>query len=118
MIVEGAGGIMVPLADRYSYLDLAADIALPVLIIARPGLGTINHTLLTIQVLKQRNLKIAGIVINYAGDRRTGLAERTGPPEIERISGVSILGTLRYGSEEVEGIVDRILSPRMSGRRG
>ena len=44
MIVEGAGGILVPLADRYSYLDLAADMGLPVLVVARPNLGTINHS--------------------------------------------------------------------------
>ncbi len=56
MIVEGAGGIMVPLTERCSYLDLAKMLGLPVLIVARPGLGTINHTLLTITALRQRGI--------------------------------------------------------------
>jgi dethiobiotin synthetase len=118
MIVEGAGGILVPLAGRYTFLDLAVDLGLPVLVVARPGLGTINHTLLTVQALQQRDLQIAGIVINHARDVRAGLAERTGPSEIERISGVSILGTVRYGSEEVKDIVERLLSACRSRRRG
>ncbi len=118
MIVEGAGGILVPLTRRYSFLDLAADMALPVLIVARPALGTINHTLLTIGALQQRKVRIAGIIINHAASGRSGLAERTGPQEIERLSGVPILGALPHGSEKVSRIVDRLLSPRRSGGRG
>jgi dethiobiotin synthetase len=117
MVVEGAGGVLVPLAGRYTFLDLAADLGLPVLIVARPGLGTINHTLLTVLALQARNLQISGIVINYAAQIRPGAAEKTGPSEIERLSGIAILGTLRHGSEEVKGIVDRVLSPcRSRGR--
>ena len=118
MVVEGAGGILVPLTGRCSFLDLAADMDLPVLIVARPGLGTINHTLLTVQALQQRKVPIAGIVINYAEDLNRGPAERTGPAEIERLSRVKILGTLRHGSKNVEGIVNGILPPRTSRGRG
>jgi dethiobiotin synthetase len=97
MLVEGAGGIMVPLTRDYLYLDLAVDLGLPVLIIARPGLGTINHTLLTISALKGRQIPIAGVVINYALDWKRGVAESTSPAEIEAVSGVPVLDVLAYG---------------------
>jgi dethiobiotin synthetase len=105
MIVEGAGGIMVPIAPGYSFLDLAQEMGLPVLIVARPSLGTINHTLLTVKALKDRGLAIAGIVINYADDRRPGLAEKTSPAVIEEISGVKVLGTMRHASRSFSSIV-------------
>jgi len=99
MIVEGAGGIMVPLFQGYLYLDLAEALGLPIVIVARSGLGTINHTLLTVSALRERRLNIAGIVINVAQKQRPGLAERTNPAVIEKIAGVPIIGTIPFGSE-------------------
>ena len=116
LIVEGAGGILVPLTERYCYLDLAGDLDLPVVIVARPGLGTINHTLLTIRALRERKAKISGVVFNYAESRKKGTAERTSPAVIERISGIRLIGTVHYRSANAEGMVDNILSPR--SRRG
>ena len=55
MIVEGVGGIMVPLDSKITVLDMAEWLGLPTIIVARPGLGTINHTLLTIAALKSRS---------------------------------------------------------------
>ena len=94
MIVEGAGGIMVPLAGGYLFLDLAEAMGLPVVIVARPGLGTINHTLLTIEALRTRGLMIAGVVINDGQGGRKGLAEATSPAVIQDLSGVPIIGTI------------------------
>ena len=108
MIVEGAGGIMVPLTKEYLYLELAQELKLPVLIVARPGLGTINHTLLTIEALKGRGLKIAGIAINYAQDCKQGIAEKTNPAVIEKISGVKILGIMQYGDRDFEHIISNL----------
>jgi dethiobiotin synthetase len=117
MIVEGAGGIMVPLTSRYSYLDLAYAMKLPVVIVSRPGLGTINHTLLTISALAARDIVIAGIIINYAADRKAGLAERTSFSVIREISKLPILGTVLHGERSVGPIVEQILSlPRHSQR--
>ena len=62
VIAEGAGGIMVPLNRRETTLDLMQALKLPILIAARPGLGTINHTLLTIRALRSDGLEIAGVV--------------------------------------------------------
>jgi dethiobiotin synthetase len=109
MIVEGAGGIMVPLSGKYLYLDLVAALRLPVVIVARPGLGTINHTLLTISAIKKRQLKIAGVVINYAKDRKGGLAETTSPAVMEEISGVKILGIVRNRGVNFEQIVNAVM---------
>jgi dethiobiotin synthetase len=108
LVVEGAGGIMVPLQEDYTYLELARDLDLPVVIIARPGLGTINHTLLTTASLKNEGVEMAGIVINHAQDGRTGLAERTNPVVIERLSGVRILGVLAYGDRNFDAIAERL----------
>ncbi|HVY53572.1 MAG TPA: dethiobiotin synthase [Gammaproteobacteria bacterium] len=64
LIVEGAGGIYVPLNDSQIMLDLIKKLNLPVIIVARGTLGTINHTLLTIEGLRQNNIPIHGIVFN------------------------------------------------------
>jgi dethiobiotin synthetase len=64
LIVEGAGGVLVPLNAEHNMLDLMEELALPIVIVSRGQLGTINHTLLTIQALHHRHLKIHGIVYN------------------------------------------------------
>jgi dethiobiotin synthetase len=109
MIVEGAGGIMTPLSENYTYLDLAKKLGLPVLIVARPGLGTINHTLLTIAALRGRKISIAGIVINYAQDVKSGLAEKTNPEVIEKISGIRIIGIMSHGSGKFDDLLNGII---------
>lgn len=62
-IVEGAGGVLVPLNDPELMTDWMARLGLPALVVARTALGTINHTLLTLEALKQRSLKVAGVVM-------------------------------------------------------
>jgi dethiobiotin synthetase len=62
-VVEGVGGLVVPLTDGYDVRALAIDLALPLVIAARPGLGTINHTLLTLEAARTRGLEIAGVVL-------------------------------------------------------
>jgi dethiobiotin synthetase/malonyl-CoA O-methyltransferase len=64
LVVEGAGGALVPLNERDLMVDLMARLGLPVLVVARSGLGTINHTLLTIEAIRRRGLTIAGVVMN------------------------------------------------------
>jgi len=62
-IVEGAGGVLVPLNDHELMIDLMVRLALPVVVAARSGLGTINHTLLTLEALAARRLAVAGVVM-------------------------------------------------------
>jgi dethiobiotin synthetase len=71
LLVEGAGGLLVPLADDLDVADLAAALGLPLVVVARAGLGTVNHTLLTIEAAKARGLEIAGVVLNGKSDEST-----------------------------------------------
>jgi dethiobiotin synthetase len=64
IVVEGAGGLMVPLTDTASMIDLAADLHLPIILVARSTLGTINHTLLSLEAIRRRGLTLAGVVIS------------------------------------------------------
>ena len=91
MIVEGIGGLLVPLTTDLMVADLAGQMDLPLVIVAKPGLGTINHTLLTIEAARARGLRVAGIIINsYVADTAS-VAEETNPAAIERVSGVKVL---------------------------
>ncbi len=91
MIVEGVGGVLVPMDDSHTVRDLIAALGAPAIVVARPGLGTINHTLLSIESLRAVGVKVAGVVINrYPGDQ-ADIAEETSPREIERFGRVPIL---------------------------
>jgi dethiobiotin synthetase len=63
LVCEGVGGLLVPLTDRYSVCDLAGDLDLPVVVVARSGLGTINHTRLTVEAARAAGLDVLGIVM-------------------------------------------------------
>jgi len=64
VVVEGAGGLLVPLNDTAHVIDLAAELHLPIILVARSTLGTINHTLLSIEAIRRRGLPLAGVVVN------------------------------------------------------
>jgi dethiobiotin synthetase len=90
---------MVPLEDKYLVLDLMEDMALPVLVVARSGLGTINHTLLTINACRSRDLQVVGVIMNgYQADKAT-LAEETNPRVIAELGQVNILTVIPYDKE-------------------
>lgn len=95
LLVEGAGGLLAPLSDTDLVADLAGDLGLPLLIVARLGLGTINHTLLTVEAAERRGLRIAGIVLNEAGPGGTDLSVASNPREIAARCDVPVLGILR-----------------------
>lgn len=96
LLVEGAGGLLVPLRDDYNNADLALDLEAELIIVCRLGLGTINHTLLTIEAARCRGLKIKGIIFSDTDPRPKNLAAKTNPMQIERLSGVKVLGTIPY----------------------
>jgi dethiobiotin synthetase len=93
LIVEGAGGVFVPIKKNYFMIDLIAALDTPMVIVARPGLGTINHTLLTREVARERKIEVAGIIINNYIERPS-LAERTNPHVIRRYSSAELLGIM------------------------
>ena len=71
LLVEGAGGLLVPLADGLDMADLALALDLPLIVVARAGLGTVNHTLLTIEAARARGLELAGVILNGKSDEST-----------------------------------------------
>lgn len=94
IIVEGIGGLMVPFTDNYFVADLAKEFKLPVLIVARGNLGTINHTLLTVQSARNQNLPIKGILLNGVSKENLSMAEMTNPRVIEDLTGVPVVGSI------------------------
>lgn len=95
LVVEGAGGLLVPLTRSHTYADLAVALGLPVLLVARAGLGTVNHSALTVEALRARGLAVAGVVLNRAtaqGDP----SEPHNAAEIERLTGARVLASLPH----------------------
>jgi dethiobiotin synthetase len=88
LICEGVGGILVPLAADYSVRDLAADLALPLVVAASPGLGTINHTLLTLEAARSAGLEVAMVVL-------TPWPEAPGNVEASNRETIAALGAVR-----------------------
>ena len=87
-VVEGIGGLRVPLADGQEVIDLVAALDVPALVVARSGLGTLNHTALTVDALRARDVPVSGIVLNeYAG---ATIAERTNPSALARMTGLPV----------------------------
>jgi len=98
LVVEGAGGVMVPLNESLTMLDLMKMLAYPVVLVSRFGLGTINHTLMSIQALRTSGIKVIGVVFNHTAqplsDNR--LVEEDNPGTIAQFGDVRVLGKLRY----------------------
>jgi dethiobiotin synthetase len=95
LLVEGAGGLLVPYADDLVGADLAARLELPLLIVARASLGTINHTLLTVFEARRRGLTVAGVILNRVVSE-LGPDEASNAAEIERLGGIRVLGTVPH----------------------
>ena len=97
ILIEGVGGVLVPLNKGYLVADLIKEFRIPVIIITRSSLGTVNHTLLTIESLKSRKIPISGFIVNYGlpgnepKTRLEKLTARFSPRMIEQISGVGEL---------------------------
>ncbi|HEX5036612.1 MAG TPA: dethiobiotin synthase [bacterium] len=96
VIVEGAGGLLVPLAPGKTNLDLAKECEFPVLLVARLGLGTINHTLLSLEGLAARKILCAGVVLNQTTEQK-GIAEETNPKALSQLVSVPVWGVVPYG---------------------
>lgn len=94
VLVEGAGGLMVPALEGKTMADVIKSLNLPALIVARPDLGTINHTLLTINQAKCMGIDVAGVVINRYPESTTDAAIKTAPRLIEEYSDAKILGII------------------------
>ncbi len=98
VIVEGAGGWEVPLAKGYRIADLAADLALPVIVVAANRLGAINHILLTTAAIRARGLECAGVYLNQLEDEMD-TAMITNKGVLEELTGLPLLDHLIHGQD-------------------
>ena len=89
LVVEGAGGMLVPLTDTDYVIDLAGQLELPIVLVARSTLGTINHTLLSIEALRRRGLPLAGVVMSGPETPHNRIA-------IERYGDVTIIAEIPW----------------------
>lgn len=116
--IEGAGGFFVPLTASHTIADYISDMQLPILIIARPGLGTVNHTLLTIEAARTRGLHILGVVLNGVTAEHEEQAISENVEMIERFGQVAVVGVVPWLTEQeieaghpvFEHILGRILT--------
>lgn len=102
LLIEGAGGAAVPLTSDALVADLIAELGVPALIVARCGLGTVNHTLLTAGLLRQRGIPIAGVVMNEVdhATSRNDPSTTANAELIERYGGLRVLGRFPWVSGE------------------
>lgn len=113
-VVEGIGGLHVPLADGREVIDLVADLGCKAVVVARSGLGTLNHTRLTIEALSQRDVPIHGVVLNeYDGET---IAERTNPDQLRTVTDAPVVtmptverdALIDTAREQLTPIIDRL----------
>jgi len=96
MVVEGVGGIRVPITRNYEVVDLMRDLGLPAVVVTRYQLGTLNHTQLTLDTLKQNGIPVKGVIFNQCEPETPDNIEKAQPSLIEELTGVKILGELPY----------------------
>jgi dethiobiotin synthetase len=104
VVVEGVGGWLVPIAERYFVSDLAAAMQLPVIVVAMNRLGCLNHSMLTVQSISARGLECRGIALNSLGTTTEDVAVETNAAILARIAGVSILPGLVADLSELPSV--------------
>ncbi len=112
MLVEGVGGVHVPITGDYGILDLMSDLDLPAIVVTRYQLGTLNHTLLTLEALHRKEIPVAGVIFNHTGPEEPDAIEMEQPGLIGELTDVPVLGQFPY--------IDRLgtgsFSPEVLGR--
>lgn len=96
LLVEGVGGVLCPLSEHTLIVDFAAQLKLPLLIVARAGLGTINHSLLTIEVLQNRGLPIAGLILNDVDPTLNDESRQSNAAQIQQWTSVPVLSFVPF----------------------
>lgn len=125
MVVEGVGGLMVPMDERHTFREVAQWLGLPAIVVARAGLGTINHTLLTLAALREARVEVAGVVINGYPADTANAAEETNPRAIEHWGKTRVLTLVPHEPFTPPGLpagivaaIDRVDWHAMTRRRG
>jgi dethiobiotin synthetase len=117
MLIEGSGGLLVPLTERETVADLIRRLHLPVIIVARAGLGTLNHTVLTVEAARRRALRVAGIILNQptAGQPDPSVAHNG--MLLREMTGLPVIGPLPYRRGLRRGSVAQWRRWLMTGER-
>lgn len=106
LVVEGAGGVLVPITEGFFFCDLMKAWDMPVIIVSRLGLGTINHTLLTNVFLQSMGISVLGVILNDINGVRD-IAAKTNPEVLRQYLNVPILGILPYLEEQAGQMMQR-----------
>jgi dethiobiotin synthetase len=120
VVVEGAGGILVPVTAERTMLDLACAVRASILVVGRAGLGTINHTLLTLEAIKARKAECLGVILTDPASATAELDRRENSAAIESYSGLPVHGVigqirdLRNPPRKALSVVECVLSPLLS----
>jgi dethiobiotin synthetase len=101
ILVEGAGGWEVPLTPSVSVADLAAELALPVIVVVNNRLGALNHTILTVRSIQQRGLRCAGIILNHVEDSRDTASISNAVILQDCLPNVPVLAEVLHGETEL-----------------
>ncbi|TVM01031.1 MAG: dethiobiotin synthase [Candidatus Brocadia sp. WS118] len=96
LIVEGIGGLLVPVDEYYFVVDLANEMELPLIVVCRPTLGTINHTLLTVSYAREHGLDVKGIIMNESTENCDNVVKKTNVDEIKKLTGLPLLGIIPF----------------------
>jgi len=107
VVAEGAGGVLVPIDEKRTNVDLMVFLDVPVVLVSRPGLGTLNHTLLSLRELRRAGLDVLGVLFCETTPTEWGTIERDNRHTIERRGQVRILGNVPY----MPGLADGRVSP-------
>jgi dethiobiotin synthetase len=110
-LVEGIGGLLCPLTETETVADLVTRLALPLVVVTRRSLGTLNHTLLTLEAARNRRLSVLGIVVNETAPV-TCLAEESNIEELRRRIDVPILAVVPHGLTDGEAEIPAISAVR------
>ena len=125
LLIEGAGGLLVPMGEAWTIAELAVALGFPLVVVARSRLGTVNHTLLTIQVARSLGLDVAAVVLNEGesppADAADDPSRSTNKDLIEEFGNVPVLGPLPWLGPEIDGKAIRgqlapLLAPWLAAR--
>lgn len=99
VVVEGIGGILVPIKRDYFVIDLIKELGLPVLVVTKPSIGTINHTLLTVKYALKEGIRVSGIITNFSRASENTIAEQTSLGMLKQLSPVPTILAFPYLSD-------------------
>jgi dethiobiotin synthetase len=106
VLVEGAGGLLVPIWERYTMADLASQLGLPLLVVAASRLGAVNHTLLTLELARLRELRVVAYVLNQLASKTDGAME-TNFELLTRLTDVPCAGVVPWSASGTRDTIQR-----------